>query len=205
MKKKSILSFSGESKNFLTGNREFHNFLNKHFKDFEHHYFFDNNEHALANTYFYHRGLNYKTKGIDDSVEYIKKIIKPYDETIFIGSSVGGYAAILFGCLSGATKILAFKPQTDIIDVRPMNNHILDKRYVDLTKIKLDGPIIQIHGDLRFDSKTHDHWRGHVERMNIRDNIEIVLHDSLDLKQLRNSGKLLEIFNNFILGNNVNI
>lgn len=203
MKNKAIFSFAGDREKFLAHKQEFYNFLNENFSNFDHHYFFENKK--IKDACFYHCGINGKTKDIKESAEYIKNIVNKYDETIFIGSSMGGYAAILFGCLSGATKVLSFKPQTNIINIRPKNNFLLDKEYIDLTKINLNGPIIEIHGDLRYTNPDNDHWYGQVERMNIQDNISIVLHESLNLKEFRNSGKLLKIFNNFILDNDVNI
>jgi len=34
------------------------------------------------------------------------------EKTLFVGVSMGGYGAILFGCLTEATKVMAFSPQT---------------------------------------------------------------------------------------------
>jgi len=33
-------------------------------------------------------------------------------KTLYLGVSMGGYGALLFGCLTGATKVMAFSPQT---------------------------------------------------------------------------------------------
>jgi hypothetical protein len=36
------------------------------------------------------------------------------EKTLYVGVSMGGYGAILFGCLTNATKVMAFSPQTNI-------------------------------------------------------------------------------------------
>ena len=49
-------------------------------------------------------------------LEKIKK--SNAEKTLFVGVSMGGYGAILFGCLTKATKVLAFSPQTELTDNR---------------------------------------------------------------------------------------
>jgi len=39
-------------------------------------------------------------------------------KTLYLGVSMGGYGAILFGCLTNATKVMAFSPQTALSEKR---------------------------------------------------------------------------------------
>lgn len=39
-------------------------------------------------------------------------------KTLYLGVSMGGYGAILFGCLTNATKVMAFSPQTLLTEGR---------------------------------------------------------------------------------------
>ncbi|WP_070155921.1 hypothetical protein [Sphingobium phenoxybenzoativorans] len=48
----------------------------------------------------------------DSSVQYIQSISKKFRKTIFLGNSMGGYAALIFGLLSEGSSILAFSAQT---------------------------------------------------------------------------------------------
>lgn len=47
-----------------------------------------------------------------DSCEQIAKICAGYDHAIFLGNSMGGYGACVFGIIVQASLILAFSPQT---------------------------------------------------------------------------------------------
>jgi len=40
------------------------------------------------------------------------------EKTLFVGVSMGGYGSILFGCLTKATKVMAFSPQTYLTERR---------------------------------------------------------------------------------------
>lgn len=62
--------------------------------------------------------------GVDDTINTLEKlkvqlenIIKDYERVTFIGNSMGGYAAILFGTLLNVNKVISFAPQT-FIDAR---------------------------------------------------------------------------------------
>ena len=85
---------------------------------------------------WYNKGLKFLTTDIDSTVEYLKNLSKNYSEICCIGSSSGGYAALLFGSLLQAKKILAFSPQTLIPRGKPFTDEKLltgiDKKYFDI-------------------------------------------------------------------------
>lgn len=62
---------------------------------------------------FYISGINTKYNTIEKLVSFLKEQTKGY-EVITAGSSAGGFAALLYGCLLEASKIFAFSPIFDI-------------------------------------------------------------------------------------------
>jgi len=64
------------------------------------------------------------------------------EKTLYVGVSMGGYGAILFGCLTKATKVMAFSPQTYLTETRrrkSLNNKFegydVDESYTDLKDV----------------------------------------------------------------------
>ena len=63
---------------------------------------------------WYHRGVRGAGNSIDEVVECLAQLFveAKVDKVLMVGNSMGGYAALLFGNLLGATEVLAFSPQT---------------------------------------------------------------------------------------------
>ena len=51
---------------------------------------------------------------VDDSISYLKDIFAKYEKVICVGSSAGGYGAILYGSLLNVDVVVAYIPQTDL-------------------------------------------------------------------------------------------
>lgn len=68
---------------------------------------------------WYHEGLPGISNDIDSTVAHIDHLIKQINpkRTFFVGNSMGGYAAILFGSLLGNIDVIAFAPQTFICPI----------------------------------------------------------------------------------------
>lgn len=62
----------------------------------------------------------------------LKEIIKGYKRVVFIGNSMGGYAAIMFGVSLNIDRVIAFSPQTFIDKFRRW--HYKDKRWSEQIK-----------------------------------------------------------------------
>jgi len=82
------------------------------------------NQHRIffrdLSQHWYHSGLSGITQDISQTKDYIQALIdriKPL-ETIFVGNSMGGYAAILFSTLLNTGRVVAFSPQTFISPVK---------------------------------------------------------------------------------------
>ena len=68
------------------------------------------------NKAWYHKGIDEDLYSINLIYKYIKGVISEgdYEKVCFVGNSMGGYAAILFGVLLNVDEILVFSPQTFI-------------------------------------------------------------------------------------------
>lgn len=104
-----IITFGGISGQFHQPLFEFKKFLQKNVDC--HFIYLKDTKQA-----WYQRGVVGLGDTIPEVVQSLKNIIKNinYSKTITLGSSMGGYAALLFGKLLEVDKILAFVPQTFI-------------------------------------------------------------------------------------------
>ena len=144
---------------------------------------------------------------ITDVSNNLKEIIKNinYSTIITIGSSMGGYAAMLFGSLIGANSILAFGPQTFICPNRlravgdtrvigPIDamHAVVNVMYDDLTKLDYgQGDINIIYGN----EDALD--RIHAERIRGA-RITAYSGNHSVVKTLRDNGILIQIIKNII-------
>jgi hypothetical protein len=109
-------------------------------------------DHAEA---WYHRGVAGLGDGIDPVAEYLRDFAQNAEETVMLGGSSGGYAALLFGALLDR-EVHAFSPQT-FIDPALRETHRdrrfgrefealgadIDMRYADLRPLvaQTDAPV----------------------------------------------------------------
>jgi len=187
--KKIIISFSGRGSGMGTLPQfEFVNFLEKHFSNYERHFYLD------KQLKWYHEGIDGISKSIDETARYLQKIISKFEEVIFIGSSAGGYAAILFGSLLKVNKIIAFKPQTIIKPECDIDNKYMNlKLYINTTTKYF------IYGDLTVDeAKDPLHHVSHCKNISIRPNVFLITKYVVNLKKLRDDGILLKIMESHI-------
>lgn len=166
---------------------EFQNFLKKNFSTYNQHYYLDKKQ------LWYTQGIDGISTNINETSEFIKNKIKPYKKVIFIGSSAGGYAAILFGSLLKVTTVIAFNPQTFIS--RPG----IDKKYSNLKGFINNTTKYYLFGDISVSKeKDHLHHISHCENLEEYANVIVKKEKTLDLKQFRDSGKLFKIFQDII-------
>ena len=91
---------------------------------------------------WYNKGLKNIVDSIEGIAEYLKEQIEQIKpkKLITLGSSSGGYAALLFGYLLNADKSIAFSPQTKIPRPRPFPDEDLlagcDSKYFDLLDLE---------------------------------------------------------------------
>ena len=159
---------------------EFFNYLSGIYGDVLDLYFFRD----LAQCW-YHIGINGISKNIDETKEYLDKIIgmKKYNRVIMMGVSSGGYASILFGSLCGVTDVIAFKPRTT------HELRMKDIRYYDLKKIINDKTRYILYGDTNVKRKNSDHHISQCERL-VCKNVILKKYKGLYMKELRNDGTI---------------
>lgn len=65
---------------------------------------------------WYFKGVDQEISNFHELIEYLKYIINKnnYRNVCFLGNSMGGFGALLFGSLLNVNKIIAFSPQTFI-------------------------------------------------------------------------------------------
>jgi len=80
------------------------------------------------------------SKSADDLIEYLKNIIEKFEKKniVFLGSSMGAYAAILFGIKLNIGKVIAFSPQIILHPSMPFSPNKAVK-YNDLSKLVLEN------------------------------------------------------------------
>ena len=163
---------------------------------------------------WYHKGISNECSDIDKVLEVLMFEIgkSDYKNICFMGNSMGGYAAILFGTILNITNIIAFSPQT-FID-KENRNIFGDDRWKDQLESVYKYPKAKKEF---FDLKKHFNessfkYSGRIEiYYSINDKLDRVhaellkAHDCVFLntyekgghqlvKDLRATGKLSEIF-----------
>lgn len=181
-----IVSFAGKNN---IGAFEFYNILEEIAPNVDRYFVFDKEQ------CWYHKGINKISTNVETTVAHLKLLTEKYTKTIFIGCSMGGYAAILFGSLLNVTSVIAFLPQTTL--TRHMQSGF-DKRYVDtkkfinkITHYFLYGPNID---KLKFGL----HSKYHCEHIDIGENVHIEYSAHLNLKKLRDRGVLEKLLLHYI-------
>jgi hypothetical protein len=89
---------------------------------------------------WYHRGLRGHGSNIVELSDSLRRLLAPYEieRLIVTGTSMGGYASLVFGSLLGADTAIAFAPQT-VLD-RAVLDEIGDRRWnADLDRIEAAG------------------------------------------------------------------
>lgn len=167
---------------------EFRNFLNKTTPNYSSLYLIDTEQ------CWYHKGLKGHTHNILSTVRYLRNIIRSYSEVTFMGVSMGGYAAILFGSLLNIKNVIAFIPQT-IINRRHAKT--VKNKFFNLKKFINNTTNYQIYGDLSCPAG-RNHSINHCNNINIYDNVTLIAKDKLSLKEMRDGGELKNIIINVV-------
>lgn len=177
-----IISFAGRDRIFGgIKTFEFVNFLENKFNTINRHFYIDTHLNS------YHNGIRGITKNIDETVEYLKDIVINYKNVIFLGTSSGGYAAILFGSLLNINSVVAFIPQTFRTSKK------VDEKYRDISQYINDTTKYCIYGDPSISDINHFHHISHCERISHHSNVFLTKKENFNLKQMRDSGELYDI------------
>lgn len=155
---------------------------------------------------------------IEKIIEYLKQIItqNEYEKVCFLGNSMGGYGAILFGNILEVDRVLSFAPQSFINKWNRLINrdnrwkkqieniYSFDNKRIDFFDLKehlknnpSNKTILEI-----FYSPNHRLDKKHAERLKKINNI--VLHPIQEgghgvVKTVKNSGQLKDIIKSTLL------
>ena len=169
---------------------EFLNYLSKTYpRNTDMYFFIDKNQG------WYHKGIDGITQNIDETVLYLKSILKStYKKILFMGISAGGYASILFGSLCNISNVIAFIPRTLL-----KNSRNLEKKYIDLKSIINKQTEYILHGDLNYTDITHNHHISQCTRLDCFPNVKLIYHTKLCMKILRDNGTIKQNIDNILV------
>jgi len=159
---------------------EFLNYLSSTYTNCDLLFYIDKNQ------CWYHKGIDCITNNIDCTVLYLNKIIKDgnYEKVIFMGTSAGGYASILFGSLcDNVDNVISFFPQTIL-------NNPIDLRYSNLKNVINKNTKYILYGDTSIQNKNDFHHILHCENIECFSNVKIIKINSFNMKQLRDNGSI---------------
>ena len=143
---------------------------------------------------WYHKGIDGITTTIEETVVYLEEIINKgnYNKVLFMGTSAGGYAAILFGSLcKNVNCVISFIPQTVL-------NNPKNLKYKNLKDIINEYTQYIIHGDISVSNMQNLHHILHCENIKDNKNVQIVRHNGLDMKQLRDNGSIKKMIDDVV-------
>lgn len=133
---------------------------------------------------WYHKGIKDITNNIDETILYLNNIIKDgnYQKVIFMGTSAGGYGAILFGSMcNNVNHVISFIPQTIIKN--PINLN-----YSNLKNIINKNTKYILYGNKGIKDKNNLHHILHCENIECFTNVKIIKNNNCNLKELRDNG-----------------
>ena len=163
---------------------------------------------------WYQKGLLGLTKNVDETAMFLKQELSEINakKVIFIGTSAGGYASILFGILLNIDEILSFSPQTYIekkvfAKFKSVDSRIDDinftSPYLDLSKIpesqSYSGKMNIYYGDQNKHDKQHARKLSQFKSVNL---IDLPTNTHNTAKYLKDQGKLNKIFEDKIILSN---
>lgn len=173
---------------------EFKNFLEEHYPDYDK--LFLKDEKVL----WYTEGITAISNDIGETVEYLRRYIARYSKVVFIGASMGGFAALLYGSILNIDTIIAFRPQTFLSYVLPdflgdSNSLYLGRSCNDVKLFINNKTKYYLYGDSAIKDPTDIHSINYCDNLELRSNIKIFRIDNFDIKDYKDKGELLKDFN----------
>lgn len=170
---------------------EFINFLKQHFTHIDAQFYIDNSCQC------YHHGMQGISTNIDETVEYLRKAFEGYERVICLGSSAGGYAAILFGSLLEVDYVIALIPQTILTSPNR------DERYRNLKPHINPTTKYFLYGDISIDDVNNCHHISQCENIANLSNVKLQKIHGVNLKAMKHNGQLLKIIQGNVEGKEI--
>lgn len=160
----------------------------------------------LRDTYkqWYFSGINKTMNSIDKLAAFITEITSGY-QSIFIGSSAGGYAAVLFGRICHAKSIISFNGQFDLKSeaLNPRKNKILfensDSTYINISNLIFDNVFYFMPAKSEQDCTQLSFLEGkRINRFSFNSKLHGIPFYSFSIRKIigKNEGELLNILTN---------
>lgn len=160
---------------------EFLNYLSSIYKDISDLIFYIDSHQC-----WYHKGIRNITSNVNETSLYLNDIIEEgnYNKVIFMGTSAGGYGAILFGSLcKNVGNVVSFIPQTII-------KNPVDAVYSDLKNVIKHDVKYVLYADKSIQNVNDEHHISHCENIECFPNVEIMKKESCNMKELRDDGTI---------------
>ena len=200
---------------------DFLNYLSTNYDNVD--FIFVNDLHRCV----YQKGLKDITENTDETVAYLDNIIKSgnYDKVLFMGTSTGGYASILFGSLCHIDAVISFVPYTIVKNYTNIKYSNLKNIINDTTQYVVYGNTLMsnttcanyiLHNDIDKDSSESceiciahrklyqcgincGHNIAHCNNINNFKNVRIIRNRGYDMEQLIESGSLKKYIDDALL------
>lgn len=169
---------------------EFKNFLENQYPEYDK--LFLKDERVL----WYTKGITGISVNVQETIDYLKKYISGYSKVIFIGSSMGAYASLLYGSILNVDTIIAFRPQTFLSNTLDNFTEFSDNS--DVKDFINDTTKYYIYGDSSITDENDIHSINYCDRLKIKDNIVIFRIPIFDIKKYKDEGLLYEDFKKII-------
>jgi hypothetical protein len=140
------------------------------------------------NQFCYHKGIRGISNTVEETVDYLNHKIKKgnYEKVIFMGTSGGGYASILFGSLCKVSHVIGFIAPTILRNPKY-------KIYTDLKEYICPTTQYLLYGDVSIRNKLDAHHISHCEYIECFPNVKVVRNEYVDLRKMRDVGELKKI------------
>jgi hypothetical protein len=149
---------------------------------------------------WYQRGLDGISDTVDETVFYLDRMLENYKYIVFMGTSSGGFASILFGSLcKRVNDVVAFVPQTYIprryrkkLHLRRRNFFYLQKN---LSEYMNETTSYTIYCD---PTCTDDlHVIRHCDKIKKRRNVKKIIQP-VDMKKMRDDGEIINLLDSIL-------
>lgn len=159
---------------------------------------------------WYHDGVEGLGKSLPEVEDGLARLLAPYRRKVFVGNSMGGFAALYFGSRLAADSVIAFAPQTFIGPVsrlrardfrwrkqmaRLHRRWLLRPHVFDLAALPHPKATVIVGGACREDVLHAENLRGTGAQITIMPG-----HDHNFVKAFRDSGDLHSILSNAVRG-----
>jgi predicted esterase YcpF (UPF0227 family) len=150
------------------------------------------------NQFCYHKGIQQISNTVEETVDYLNNKIQTgnYEKVIFMGTSGGGYASILFGSLCKVTHVIGFIAPTILRNPK-------FKIYTDLKEYICPTTQYLLYGDVNIQNKLDAHHISHCERLECFPNVKVIRSECIDLKKMRDIGEFKKIIDGVLYDSSI--